>query len=121
MRILITGGAGFIGSHTIDHLLERGRSVRVLDALIPQVHGNNGRQPSYVDHRAQLVLGRVEDPTAVSQALEGIEGVIHLASSVGVGQSMYQIVAYCTTNVIGTATLLQVITEGRSSVKSLVV
>ncbi len=121
MRILITGGAGFIGSHTIDYLLERGHSVRVLDALIPQVHGNNGRQPSYVDHRAQLVLGRVEDRSAVSQALEGIEGVIHLASSVGVGQSMYQIVDYCTTNVIGTATLLQAITEGRRSVKSLVV
>src|SRR5262245_43792812 len=121
MKVLVTGGSGFIGSHTIDRLLEHGHQVRTLDALIPQVHGKNRTWPSYLTRRAELVVGAVEDPVAVSQALEGIDSVIHLASAVGVGQSMYQIVDYCTTNVLGTATLLQVIIDRKRSLKSLVV
>src|SRR5262245_60671076 len=121
MKVLVTGGSGFIGSHTIDRLLEHGHQVRTLDALIPQVHGKNRTWPSYLTRRAELVVGAVEDPVAVSQALEGIDSVIHLASAVGVGQSMYQIVDYCTTNVLGTATLLQAIIDRKRSLKSLVV
>jgi dTDP-L-rhamnose 4-epimerase len=121
MKILVTGGAGFIGSHTTDYLLERGHSVRVLDALIPQVHGKVKRQPLYLDPRVELLIGRVEDPSAVLQALENIDSVIHLASAVGVGQSMYQIVDYCTTNVLGTATLLQTIIDSKRCLRSFVV
>ena len=121
MKVLVTGGSGFIGSHTIDCLLDHGHEVRILDALIPQVHGKNRTCPSYLACRAELVVGAVEDPAAVSQALEGIDSVIHLASAVGVGQSMYQIVDYCTTNVLGTATLLQAIIDSKRSFKSLVV
>jgi len=121
LKVLVTGGAGFIGSHTIDCLLHRGHSVRVLDALVEQVHGQKEAPPIYLDPRAELMAGRVEDPAAVAEALEDVESVIHLASAVGVGQSMYQIVDYCTTNVLGTATLLQTIVDRKLVVKSFVI
>jgi dTDP-L-rhamnose 4-epimerase len=121
MNILVTGGAGFIGSHLVDCLLERGHSVRVLDSLAVQVHGRNGQRPSYLDPRAELVVKAVEEPAVVAEALKDIESVIHLASAVGVGQSMYQIVDYCTANVLGTATLLQTIVDRKINLKSLVV
>src|SRR3990172_4616033 len=121
MKILVTGGAGFIGSHTIDCLINRGHSVRVLDALVSQVHGNDRRKPIHLDDRVELIVGRIDDPAIVGRALEGVDGVIHLASAVGVGQSMYQIVDYCRTNVLGTAVLLQAIIDKRKCLKSLVV
>jgi dTDP-L-rhamnose 4-epimerase len=121
MRVLVTGGAGFIGSHTIDCLLDRGHEVRILDALVPQVHGKDRERPSYFSSQAELIVGAVEDPTAVSQALRGVDSVIHLASAIGVGQSMYHIVDYCTTNVLGTATLLQTIINSKQQLKSLIV
>ena len=121
MKILVTGGAGFIGSHTIDSLLERGHSVRVLDALVEQVHGKKEAPPSYLNPRAELIVGRVEDLVVVSRALEGVDSVIHLAAVVGVGQSMYQVLDYCTTNVLGTATLLQAIIDRKRPLKSMVV
>jgi dTDP-L-rhamnose 4-epimerase len=121
VKVLVTGGAGFIGSHTIDCLLERGHAVRVLDALVEQVHGRNEAPPNYLDSRAKLIVGRVEDRVTVSEALEDVDSVIHLASAVGVGQSMYQIADYCTTNVLGTANLLQTIVDTKLRLKSLVV
>ena len=121
MRVLVSGGAGFIGSHTVDHLLARGHSARILDALIPQVHGNGKSDPNYLDPRTELIVGNLEDPAAIAQALEGIDSVIHLAAAVGVGQSMYQIVGYCKTNVLGTANLLQTIVDTKIRLKSLVV
>jgi dTDP-L-rhamnose 4-epimerase len=121
MKVLVTGGAGFIGSHLVDGLLERGYEVRLLDALVPQVHGTERKRPAYLDPRAELLVGNIEDAASVSQALQGVECVIHLASAVGVGQSMYQIVDYCRTNVMGTATLLQAIVDSKIPLKSLVV
>lgn len=121
MKVLVTGGAGFIGSHTIDYLLERGHEVRILDALIPQVHGANAQRPSYLDPRAELFVGRVEDPVAVKKSLDGVDSVIHLAAAVGVGQSMYQIVDYCRTNNLGTAVLWQAIVDNKLRLNSLVV
>ena len=121
MKVLVTGGAGFIGSHTIDCLIDHGHEIRILDALVSQVHGESRKRPSYLASRAELVVGAVEDPRAVSRALVGIDSVIHLASAVGVGQSMYQIVDYCTTNVLGTATLLQAMVDSKRSFKSLVI
>jgi dTDP-L-rhamnose 4-epimerase len=108
-RILITGGAGFIGSHLADELLEHGYSVRVLDNISEQVHGRAGDRPSYLDAEVELVKGDVRDPEMVEKALKGIDAVYHFAAMVGVGQSMYQIVDYTDVNNLGTATLLEVL------------
>lgn len=121
MKVLVTGGAGFIGSHTIEYLLARGHTVRVLDALVPQVHGNGKSEPNHLNLNVELMVGKLEDAAVMMRALDGIESVIHLASAVGVGQSMYQIVDYCTTNVLGTANLLQTIVDRKPNLKSLVV
>jgi dTDP-L-rhamnose 4-epimerase len=105
-RILITGGAGFIGSHLADELLAAGYQVRALDSLVPQVHEQRGR-PAYLDADVELMVGDVRNPDAVGRALQDVDAVVHLAAQVGVGQSMYQLAAYTSTNVIGTATLLE--------------
>jgi dTDP-L-rhamnose 4-epimerase len=105
-RVLITGGAGFIGSHVSDLLLSSGYSVRILDALAPQVHGARAR-PGYLDPEAELIIGDVRDEREVERALRGVDAVIHLAAAVGVGQSMYEIASYTSTNDLGTAVLLE--------------
>jgi dTDP-L-rhamnose 4-epimerase len=87
-RILITGGAGFIGSHLADHLLERGDEVRALDVRSPQVHGEGARRPPYLDPAVALAVADVRDPDAVRRALRGVDAVVHLAAALGVGQSM---------------------------------
>ena len=110
-RVLITGGAGFIGSHVADELLSRGYSVRALDNLSPQVHGPNAKRPSYLDERVELQIGDVRRPEAVARALESVDAVIHLAAAVGVGQSMYQMRGYMDVNSVGTATLLEQLTS----------
>ena len=115
----ITGGAGFIGSHVADELLSRGYAVRALDNLSPQVHGASRRRPDYLDPRVELQIGDVCDPAAVAEALEGVDVVIHLAAAVGVGQSMYALRHYTTTNDLGTATLMEALIE--RPVKKLVV
>lgn len=106
-RVLITGGAGFIGSHVADTLIEAGYEVRILDALCPQVHGPRRERPDYLHAEAELLIGDVTDALAVERALRGVDMVLHLASSVGVGQSMYDIESYVKTNELGTAVLLQ--------------
>ena len=106
-KILITGGAGFIGSHVADELLKHGYAVRALDLLLPQVHGNGHGRPEYLDPEVQLVQGDVRDARAVERALKGIDGVFHLAAAVGVGQSMYEISRYTSINNGGTAVLLE--------------
>lgn len=110
-RILITGGAGFIGSHLADALLARGHSVRVLDNLSPQVHGENAGRPAYLDERVELVVGDVRDPEKVRAVLVGTDAVVHLAAAVGVGQSMYQIREYLDVNSLGTAVLLEALAK----------
>jgi dTDP-L-rhamnose 4-epimerase len=107
MKILVTGGAGFIGSHICDALLERGHKVRVLDNLNPQVHGESeGRPPDYLSREVEFRLGDVRDPDAVDRALAGVDAVYHQAAAVGVAQSMYAIREYTETNTMGTAVLL---------------
>jgi dTDP-L-rhamnose 4-epimerase len=106
-HVLITGGAGFIGSHLADALLARGHRVRALDNLSPQVHGSEEQRPSYLDPEIDLVVGDVRDPNAVRRALDGIDVVYHLAAAVGVGQSMYEIAHYTSVNNLGTAVLLE--------------
>jgi len=109
-RVLITGGAGFIGSHVTDLLLSENYSVRVLDNLSPQVHRIDQR-PDHLAEDAELVIADIRDKDAVTLALRGVDAVIHLAAAVGVGQSMYEIVSYTQVNEVGTAVLLEALAQ----------
>ncbi|MDB5359525.1 MAG: nucleoside-diphosphate-sugar epimerase [Rhodospirillales bacterium] len=104
--VLITGGAGFIGRHVARALLERGHRVRVLDALIDQVHPDRKR-PDELDAEVELIAGDVRDEIALVKALDGVDSVVHLAAEVGVGQSMYAVDRYVSVNEYGTAMLFQ--------------
>jgi len=110
-RILITGGAGFIGSHLADELLRKGYKVRAFDNLSPQVHGPDAGRPTYLDPDIELIEGDVRDPQAVREALDGVDGVYHFAAMVGVGQSMYELSKYTAVNNLGTAVLLEALIE----------
>lgn len=117
-NVLITGGAGFVGSHLADALLDLGHKVRIFDNLTEQVH--QGGVPGYLSPEAELVRGNIQDAAAVRRALDGIEVVFHLAAAVGVGQSMYEIEHYMGTNTQGTAVLLQELLNRKSQVEKLV-
>ena len=108
--VLITGGAGFIGSHLADDLLACGHRVRALDNLTPQVH-EGGERPAYLAADVELQIGDVRDAEAVRRALEGVDAVVHLAARVGVGQSMYEIAEYTSANSFATAVLLEALAE----------
>ena len=115
--ILVTGGAGFIGSHLVDSLVERGHEVRVFDNLEPQVHGElreSGSWPEYSNPAAEYVLGDVRDRDALEAAMSGMDVVFHEAAMVGVGQSMYQIERYVDVNARGTAVLLDIVANESS-------
>lgn len=103
---MITGGAGFIGSHLARQLLRQGHEVRALDSLDPQVHPDRER-PSYLDDEVELIEGDVRDSEKVGEALDGVDAVAHLAARVGVGQSMYETADYCSVNTVGTGVLLE--------------
>jgi dTDP-L-rhamnose 4-epimerase len=120
MRVLITGGAGFIGSHLADALLARGHEVRALDNLDPQVHPGSQR-PAYLDERVELLVGDVRDHRAVADALEGVDHVVHFAAAVGVGQSMYEIERYTSINAIGGAVVLEEIVKRRDQLRRVLV
>ena len=119
-NVLVTGGAGFIGSHLVDGLVEKGHRVRVFDMLVPQVHGENA-EPKYVNPAAEFVRGDVCDRAAVDAALEGIDVVFHEAAEVGVGQSMYEIERYVRANDLGTAVVLEAVLARRPQIRKLVV
>ena len=120
-KVLITGGAGFIGSHLADALLDAGYEVRAFDSLAPQVHGERCAltRPDYRNAEVELFAGDIRDAEAVACALEGVDAVVHLASAVGGGQSMYEIAHYTGVNATGTAVLLEGII--RNGVERLVV
>jgi dTDP-L-rhamnose 4-epimerase len=108
-RVLITGGAGFIGSHLADELLAAGYSVRALDVLVDQVH--DGGRPGYLSPDVELLPGDVRRAEVVRGALEGVDAVVHLAARVGVGQSMYEQAEYAAANTLGTAVVLDALAE----------
>lgn len=110
-KILITGGAGFIGSHLCDELLEEGYQVKVYDSLIEQVHGSYTTRPEYLNKEAELIVGDVRDKDKLKKAMKGIDAVYHFAARVGVGQSMYEISEYTDVNNKGNAVLLEVLAE----------
>jgi dTDP-L-rhamnose 4-epimerase len=120
VRVLITGGAGFIGSHTADALLAGGHEVLVFDSLEPQVHGPERQWPAYLHGSVERVRGDVRDRTSLAQALSATDAVFHLAAATGVGQSMYQIGRYFEANVQGTANLLDILAHEPHRVRKLV-
>ncbi|ESR25306.1 NAD-dependent epimerase/dehydratase family protein [Lutibaculum baratangense] len=109
-RILITGGAGFIGRHVAETMLRRGHEVRILDNFHEQVHGPEP-EPAPVLRECEVLDADIRDPDAVGRAIEGVDWVAHLAAEVGVGQSMYEIDRYTGVNEYGTAVLFQKLIE----------
>ncbi len=117
-KILVTGGAGFIGSFLVDELIKSGYHVRILDNLEPQVH--HGKKPKYLNSKAEFIKGDVRNYDDLKEALRGIDAVFHLASAVGVGQSNYEIKKYVESNVLGTANLLDILVNKENQVKKLI-
>jgi dTDP-L-rhamnose 4-epimerase len=123
-NVLVTGGAGFIGSHLVDALLDAGHCVRVFDSLEPQVHGalrERGEWPAYLADDCERILGDVRDRDALQGAMEGTDVVFHQAAAVGVGQSMYEIERYVDANTRGTAVLLDILANEDHHVRKLIV
>ena len=120
-RVLVTGGAGFIGSHLVDILLEKGHFVRAYDNLEPQVHGKSQKIPDYFNKEAELIVGDVRDREKLKEAINGIDVVFHLAASVGVAQSMYEIAKYTESNTMGGATLLDLIANEKHNIRKVII
>jgi len=111
MKVLVTGGAGFIGTHTTRRLLTEGHEVTVLDNFSPQIHGQDGSLPLDLAPHVELIRGDVRDAEIVRKAVRGKNVVIHLAAETGTGQSMYEVVRYQDVNIGGTAVLLQALSD----------
>lgn len=118
-RVLVTGGAGFVGSHTVDALIRSGHDVAVYDNITDQVHPSGF--PSYMSTDAEFIQGDVRDLPQLTRAVRGVDVVFHLAAAVGVGQSMYQISEYMAVNTGGTANLLQAILDSHSQPEKIIV
>ncbi|MEA3489272.1 MAG: NAD-dependent epimerase/dehydratase family protein [Candidatus Omnitrophota bacterium] len=121
MKILVTGGAGFIGSFIVDELIEKGHEVRVYDALDPQVHGRSERPPRYLNKEAEFIKGNVLDEEGFFNALKDVDVLFHGAAAVGVGQSMYEVKRYVEQNSLGAAVMLDVIANREHGLKKMVV
>ena len=121
MRVLVTGGAGFIGSHVVDRLRDDRHEVLVLDSLDAQVHGPNAARPAYLRSDAELVVGDVRDRAVVERCMVGVDAVFHLAAAVGLAQSMYEIERFTDVNVRGTAVVLESALKCKSRIKKLLV
>lgn len=124
MRVLITGGAGFIGSRTALALARAGHQPVILDNLLPQIHTNTSENSPIwrlVRERFETIVGDVRDQNAVERAVATCDAVIHLAAETGTGQSMYEVRRYCDVNVSGTATLLEAVSAYRDRVQRFVV
>lgn len=120
-RVLITGGAGFVGSHLADALAADGHDVTIFDNLEPQVHGDDCQRPAYLHRDLRLERGDVRDGGALAPLVREADVVFHLAAMVGVGQSMYQVRRYTDVNAMGMATLLDALVEQRGRIRKLVV
>ncbi len=120
-KVLITGGAGFIGSHLGDLFLSKGYQVKAYDNLDPQVHGENASRPAYLNKDIELIIGDVRNPEAFASALNSVDILVHLAAAVGVGQSMYEIVRYTSINTMGAATVLEEAVKQRDHIEKMLV
>jgi len=119
-KVLVTGGAGYIGSHLVDALVTRGYAVTVLDNLEPQVH-RSGAWPSYINEGATYVQGDVRDRSVLEPLVVASDAVVHFAAAVSVGQSMYQIDRYVGVNTGATGLLLDILANARHSVRKVLV
>lgn len=122
VKILITGGAGFIGSNLSLQLVSKGYKVVVLDNLSPQIHGDKNSSPLYnsIKDKVAFIEGDVRDRSAVSKAIAGVNIVVHLAAETGTGQSMYAVEKYIDVNCTGTGVLLDVLLNEKNAVKKVV-
>lgn len=120
-NILITGGAGFIGSNLSLKLIEKGYCVTVLDNLSPQIHGENSPLYNSIKDKVRFIEGTVLNYEDWKKALEGIEAVVHLAAETGTGQSMYEIEKYTDVNIKGTSIFLDILANETHSVKKMII
>lgn len=125
MKILITGGAGFIGSNLAQKLIEKGHAITVLDNLSPQIHGDNPKQtsPLYqsIKDKVNFIEGSVTHKEDWEKALKGQDVIVHLAAETGTGQSMYEVQKYVDVNIGGTSLMLDLLVNGNYDVKKVVV
>lgn len=119
-KVLVTGGAGFIGSHLVDALKAEGADVRVVDNLDPQVHGEEAKVPDYVQG-VEFLNRDVGNPDVWDEILADVTHVVHFAAAVGLAQSMYEIAYYCRSNVMGTAHMLQALANREEKIERLLV
>jgi len=120
-KVLVTGGAGFIGSHLVDRLVELGHKVRVFDSLEPQVHGSSQSIPKYLREKCEFIEADIRNRKQLKEALEEIEVIFHQAAVVGVGQSMYQVHKYVEVNTLGTANLLDILVNEKHNVEKVII
>jgi dTDP-L-rhamnose 4-epimerase len=119
--VLVTGGAGFIGSFLVDELIARGYSVRIFDSLEVQEQRVEMLRPGYLNPGAHFIAGDVRDREALKKAIQGVDVVFHLAAKVGVGQSMYEIIEYAEVNTLGGANLLDIIAKEKHRIRKVIV
>jgi dTDP-L-rhamnose 4-epimerase len=119
MKILVTGGAGFIGSHLVDKLVAEGHDVFVIDNLEYQVHQN--KKPDFINPKAKYIFDDIKNKKILIPILKDVEIIFHEAANVGVGQSMYEIERYVNTNILGTATILDSLVNLNNSVKKIII
>lgn len=119
MRILVTGGMGFVGSHLVDALVKQGHKVISFDNLEFQVH--LGKKPKYLNKKVRYIIGDVRNKKRLGEAVKDVEVVFHQAAMVGVGQSMYEISKYMHSNTYGTANLLEILANDKHKVRKLIV
>jgi len=120
-KVLVTGGAGFIGSHLVDRLVDLGSEVRAFDSLEPQVHGSSQTIPKYLNEECEFIKGDMRNRKQLKEALGEIEVIFHQAAVVGVGQSMYQVHKYIEANTLGTAGLLDILVNEKHNVEKLII
>jgi dTDP-L-rhamnose 4-epimerase len=122
VKILITGGAGFIGSHLCKRLVNEGFAVSVLDIFSEQIHGTNNELNSNLPlDSINLIKGDIRDKSIIAKAISDVEVIVHLAAETGTGQSMYEIEKYETTNVLGTLNIIEYLLQNNTSVKKIIV
>jgi len=119
-RVLVTGGAGFIGSFIVDELVKKGHAVRIFDNLTEQVH-KNSQKPGYLNKEGEFIKGDVKKIDELRKAIQDIDVIFHEAAAVGVGQSMYEIEEYVGSNIMGTANLLHLLANTEHDVKKVLV
>lgn len=120
-NVLITGGAGFIGSNLSLQLKQKGYEVTVLDNLSPQIHGENSELYNSIKNEVRFIKGDVRNATDWEQALKNQHIIIHLAAETGTGQSMYEVQKYVDTNINGTAILLDYLVNQKHEVQKVII